>query len=87
MFKPYQPTAEQPWNVRRVVHLHRRAGLAAKMTGKEDERVILRGNGDRVAIVGTGKNNVPLHLFHAALVIDPGKDKSLQITFRPDPSK
>ena len=29
MFEPYQSTPEQPWNVRRVVHLHRRAGFAA----------------------------------------------------------
>ena len=29
MFKRYEPTPEQPWNVRRVVHLHRRAGFAA----------------------------------------------------------
>jgi len=29
MFKRYEPTPEQPWHVKRVVHLHRRAGLAA----------------------------------------------------------
>jgi hypothetical protein len=26
---PYIPTKETPWNLRRVVHLHRRAGFAA----------------------------------------------------------
>jgi hypothetical protein len=26
---PYEPTEEAPWNLRRVVHLHRRAGFAA----------------------------------------------------------
>src|SRR5437870_13072620 len=26
---PYQPEANNPWNLRRVVHLHRRAGFAA----------------------------------------------------------
>jgi uncharacterized protein (DUF1800 family) len=26
---PYEPSAEAPWNLRRVVHLHRRAGFAA----------------------------------------------------------
>jgi uncharacterized protein (DUF1800 family) len=26
---PYVPSAEAPWNIRRVVHLHRRAGFAA----------------------------------------------------------
>ncbi|MDP6719405.1 MAG: DUF1800 family protein, partial [Pirellulaceae bacterium] len=29
MLKRYEPTPEQPWNVGRVVHLHRRAGFAA----------------------------------------------------------
>ncbi len=28
-WKPYQPTAEFPWDLRRVAHLHRRAGFAA----------------------------------------------------------
>ncbi len=28
-WSPYQPTDENPWNLRRVVHLHRRAGFAA----------------------------------------------------------
>src|SRR5271170_1373292 len=26
---PYRPTADAPWDLRRVVHLHRRAGFAA----------------------------------------------------------
>src|SRR5262245_27714544 len=26
---PYRPTPESPWDLRRVVHLHRRAGFAA----------------------------------------------------------
>jgi hypothetical protein len=29
MWAPYEPTADAPWNLQRVVHLHRRAGLAA----------------------------------------------------------
>jgi len=28
-WSPYQPTDENPWNLQRVVHLHRRAGFAA----------------------------------------------------------
>ena len=28
-WSPYRPTDEAPWNLRRVVHLHRRAGFAA----------------------------------------------------------
>ncbi len=33
---PYRPTPETPWDLRRVVHLHRRAGFAA--TGAELRR-------------------------------------------------
>src|SRR5438093_9181276 len=29
---PYVPSAAAPWNLRRVVHLHRRAGFAATWT-------------------------------------------------------
>jgi len=29
LWAPYSPTASAPWNLRRVVHLHRRAGFAA----------------------------------------------------------
>src|SRR3954462_7840100 len=28
-WEPYPPTADAPWDLRRVVHLHRRAGFAA----------------------------------------------------------
>jgi uncharacterized protein (DUF1800 family) len=28
-WRPYEPAADAPWNLRRVVHLHRRAGFAA----------------------------------------------------------
>ena len=28
-WEPYAPTAGEPWDLRRVVHLHRRAGFAA----------------------------------------------------------
>src|SRR5262249_52208968 len=38
---PYAPGAEAPWNVRRVVHLHRRAGFAA--TWKEIQRDLTDG--------------------------------------------
>lgn len=38
---PYRPTPEMPWNLRRVVHLHRRAGLAA--TGDELRRDLESG--------------------------------------------
>ncbi|MCA9158859.1 MAG: hypothetical protein KDA72_11060, partial [Planctomycetales bacterium] len=26
---PWHPTADQPWNMQRVIHLHRRAGFGA----------------------------------------------------------
>ena len=29
LLKPYTATEDMPWNLRRVVHLHRRAGFAA----------------------------------------------------------
>jgi uncharacterized protein (DUF1800 family) len=29
LWKPYQPTEQTPWDLRRVVHLHRRTGFAA----------------------------------------------------------
>src|SRR5215475_380771 len=29
IWRPYEPSADAPWNLRRVVHLHRRAGFAA----------------------------------------------------------
>ena len=35
-WQPYEPTAAAPWDRRRVVHLHRRAGFAA--TWSELER-------------------------------------------------
>src|SRR5438132_13891107 len=38
---PYKPDDESPWNLRRVVHLHRRAGFAA--TWSEIERELKDG--------------------------------------------
>ena len=29
LWAPYEPDAKAPWGLRRVVHLHRRAGFAA----------------------------------------------------------
>jgi hypothetical protein len=29
LWAPYAPGGAEPWNLRRVVHLHRRAGFAA----------------------------------------------------------
>jgi hypothetical protein len=38
---PYEPSPEVPWNVRRVIHLHRRAGFAASWP--EIERDLTEG--------------------------------------------
>ncbi len=37
----YEPTPDEPWNLRRVVHLHRRAGFAA--TWSEIQRDLADG--------------------------------------------
>ena len=41
VWNPYQPTNGAPWNVERVVHLHRRAAFAA--TWSEVERDLREG--------------------------------------------
>ncbi|HEV3443258.1 MAG TPA: DUF1800 domain-containing protein [Gemmataceae bacterium] len=41
VWPPYQPSSAQPWNLRRVVHLHRRAGFAA--TWSELQRDLAEG--------------------------------------------
>jgi uncharacterized protein (DUF1800 family) len=38
---PYRPTPESPWDLRRVVHLHRRMGFA--VTGEEQRRDLEAG--------------------------------------------
>ncbi|WP_165251753.1 DUF1800 domain-containing protein [Paludisphaera soli] len=40
-WEPYRPTPEEPWNVARVAHLHRRAGFAA--TWGQVERDVAEG--------------------------------------------
>jgi uncharacterized protein (DUF1800 family) len=50
---PYQPTAALPWNLRRVVHLHRRAGFAA--TWSELQRDVQDGPGASIDRLLEGK--------------------------------
>ena len=50
---PYEPSAEAPWNLRRVVHLHRRAGFAASWP--EIERDLTDGPAASVARLLAGK--------------------------------
>jgi uncharacterized protein (DUF1800 family) len=57
---PYVPTAKSPWNLRRVVHLHRRAGFAA--TWKEIQRDLKdgpKGSIDRLLAGKTRSQGVP----------------------------
>jgi uncharacterized protein (DUF1800 family) len=53
-FSAYAPTKEAPWNVRRVVHLHRRAGFAA--TWAEVQRDLADGPDKSVTRVLDGKS-------------------------------
>jgi uncharacterized protein (DUF1800 family) len=50
---PYAPTADTPWDLRRVVHLHRRAGFAA--TWSEIERDLKDGPKASIDRILTGK--------------------------------
>lgn len=52
---PYEPTDSAPWNVRRVVHLHRRAGFAANWS--EIERDLADGPGPAIErlLAGQGR--------------------------------
>jgi hypothetical protein len=51
---PYVPGRETPWNLRRVVHLHRRAGFAA--TWKELQRDLKDGPGPSIQRLLEGKS-------------------------------
>jgi hypothetical protein len=53
-WQPYRPTPETPWNRKRVVHLHRRAGFAA--TWAEIQRDLQDGPARSVERLLTGKS-------------------------------
>ncbi len=53
---PYEPTADAPWDLRRVVHLHRRAGFAA--TWAEIRRDLKDGPGPSIARVLAGTSRI-----------------------------
>jgi uncharacterized protein (DUF1800 family) len=55
-WKPYEPTTEAPWNLRRAVHLHRRAAFAATWT--ELERDTKGSPQDAVTRLLEGKTRV-----------------------------
>ena len=49
---PYQPNAEAPWNIERVIHLHRRAAFAA--TWSEVQRDLKDGHDAAIELLLTG---------------------------------
>jgi uncharacterized protein (DUF1800 family) len=53
----YEPTPEAPWNLRRVVHLHRRAGFAASWS--EIERDLAEGPDASITRLLNGKARPP----------------------------
>ncbi|MEX0679503.1 MAG: DUF1800 domain-containing protein [Pirellulales bacterium] len=55
-WKPYEPTAAAPWNRRRAVHLHRRAGFAA--TWAELERDLAGNPQDAVTRLIAGQARI-----------------------------
>jgi hypothetical protein len=67
---PYQPSPEAPWNLRRVVHLHRRTGFAA--TWSEIQRDLKDGPGaslDRVLAGRTVMDGVPAEFEKTATLL------------------
>jgi uncharacterized protein (DUF1800 family) len=54
----YEPTTEAPWNLRRVVHLHRRAGFAA--TWAEIQRDLSDGPEPSIDRVVTGRSRIAM---------------------------
>ncbi|MGQ0637172.1 MAG: DUF1800 domain-containing protein [Planctomycetaceae bacterium] len=69
-WKRYVPTADRPWNLRRVVHLNRRAGFAA--TWNEIGRDLADGPEASITRVLAGKarsEGVPADFHHMAAVI------------------
>jgi uncharacterized protein (DUF1800 family) len=57
LWTPYSPGKETPWNLRRVAHLHRRAGFAA--TWGEIQRDLRDGPTASIDRLLTGKAEVP----------------------------
>src|SRR6266567_1866395 len=59
LWTPYAPGASAPWDLRRVVHLHRRAGFAA--TWKELQRDLEDGPGKSIdrLLKGQSRADVP----------------------------
>jgi len=72
-WEPYEPDETMPWNLRRVVHLHRRAGFAA--TWREIQRDLKDGPSTSVQRLIEGKSSVSAPVNFAAtaeLLADAG---------------
>src|SRR5438105_11412953 len=94
---PYAPSKDAPWNLRRVVHLHRRAGFAA--TWGEIQRDLKDGpkvSLDRLLAGKTHLDGVPETFDETALLLadaaassgDAGRLKAwwvFRMLFGPDP--
>jgi len=94
---PYTPDDKAPWNLRRVVHLHHRAGFAA--TWSEIERDLKEGpkaSVDRVLTGKTAMQGVPENFADTATLLgesaaasrDPARLKAwwvYRMMFGPDP--
>jgi uncharacterized protein (DUF1800 family) len=94
---PYVPSAKNPWNLRRVVHLHRRAGFAA--TWKEIQRDLADGPKASIDRIPAGKacsEGVPNDFAKTAALLgdaaaasgDPARLKAwwvYRMLFGPDP--
>jgi uncharacterized protein (DUF1800 family) len=91
---PYTPDDKAPWDLRRVVHLHRRAGFAA--TWDEIQRDLKDGPGPSIDRLLTGKarsRGVPAEFEQTATLLldtasDPGRLKAwwvYRMFFGPDP--
>src|SRR5436190_5288261 len=94
---PYVPNEQAPWDLRRVVHLHRRAGFAA--TWGEIQRDLADGPGPSVERLLAGKaraDQPPPDFEHTSTVLadaavqsqEPGRLKAWwvhRMLFGPDP--
>src|SRR6478609_6927442 len=94
---PYRPSDESPWDLRRVVHLHRRAGFAA--TWDELQRDLKDGPGPSVTRLLEGRARlagVPAEFDATAKLLaeaavssnDPARLKAwwvFRMLFGPDP--
>jgi uncharacterized protein (DUF1800 family) len=97
VWTPYSPDAKQPWDLRRVVHLHRRAGFAATWAEiRRDLKDGPRASIDRVLAGKSATEGVPAGFHRTADLLgksaDPSSDPArlkawwvYRMLFSPDP--